>query len=140
MQKIIAMIFLCSVLCFNSNLFTYSTYAIDNDNIKDTNYFDRYTEQINICLKDVEVKQEDIDISYDYDKFAILTFNVINTSLEPLELSQIKYQFYQDNKLQDTFINKNQNIYGIVGKLNSGESKIIKICVSLENIKQPIVF
>ena len=73
MQKIIAMIFLCSVLCFNSNLFTYSTYAIDKDNIKDTNYFDRYTEQINICLKDVEVKQEDIDISYDYDKFAILT-------------------------------------------------------------------
>ena len=43
MQKIIAMIFLCSVLCFNSNLFTYSTYAIDKDNIKDTNYFDRYT-------------------------------------------------------------------------------------------------
>ena len=34
MQKIIAMIFLCSVLCFNSNLFTYSTYAIDKDNIK----------------------------------------------------------------------------------------------------------
>ena len=137
MQKIIAMIFLCSVLCFNSNLFTY---AIDKDNIKDTNYFDRYTEQINICLKDVEVKQEDIDISDDYDKFAILTFNVINTSLEPLELSQIKYQFYQDNKLQDTFINKNQNIYGFLGKLNSGESKTIKICVSLENIKQPIVF
>ena len=139
MQKIIAMIFLCSVLCFNSNLFTYSTYAIDKDNIKDTNYFDRYTEQINICLKDVEVKQEDIDISYDYDKFAILTFNVINTSLEPLELSQIKYQFYQDNKLQDTFINKNQNIYGFLGKLNSGESKIIKICVSLDNMKEPIV-
>ena len=46
MQKIIAMIFLCSVLCFNSNLFTYSTYAIDKDNIKDTNYFDRYKEQI----------------------------------------------------------------------------------------------
>ena len=136
MQKTIAMIFLCSVLCFNSSLFTY---AIDKDNIKDTNYFDRYTEQINICLKDVEVKQEDIDISYDYDKFAILTFNVINTSLEPLELSQIKYQFYQDNKLQDTFINKNQNIYGFLGKLNSGESKIIKICVSLDNMKEPIV-
>ena len=136
MQKTIAMIFLCSVLCFNSNLFTY---AIDKDNIKDTNYFDRYTEQVNICVKDVEVKQEDIDISDDYDKFAILTFNVINTSLEPLELSQIKYQFYQDNKLQDTFINKNQNIYGFLGKLNSGESKIIKICVSLDNMKEPIV-
>ncbi len=68
-----------------------------------------------------------------------MTFNVINTSLEPLELSQIKYQFYQDNKLQDTFINKNQNIYGFLGKLNSGESKIIKICVSLDNMKEPIV-
>ena len=33
MQKTIAMIFLCSVLCFNSNLFTY---AIDKDNIKVT--------------------------------------------------------------------------------------------------------
>ena len=136
MQKIIAMIFLCSVLCFNSNLFTY---AIDKDNIKDTNYFDRYTEQINICLKDVEVKQEDIDISDDYDKFAILTFTVVNTSLKPLELSDIDYKFYQNNKLQETFTNKNQNIYGFLGKLNSGESKIIKICVSLDNMKEPIV-
>ena len=117
MQKIIAMIFLCSVLCFNSNLFTYSTYAIDKDNIKDTNYFDRYTEQINICLKDVEVKQEDIDISYDYDKFAILTFTVVNTSLKPLELSDIDYKFYQNNKLQETFTNKEDNIYGFLGSL-----------------------
>ncbi len=140
MQKIIAMIFLCSVLCFNSNLFTYSTYAIDKDNIKDTNYFDRYTEQVNICLKDVEVKQEDIDISYDYDKFAILTFTVVNTSLKPLELSDIDYKFYQNNKLQETFTNKEDNIYGFLGSLESGESKTIKICVSLENIKQPIVF
>ena len=37
------------------------------------------------------------------------------------------------------FINKNQNIYGFLGKLNSGESKIIKICVSLDNMKEPIV-
>ena len=140
MQKTIAMIFLCSVLCFNSNLFTYSTYAIDKDNIKDTNYFDRYTEQINICLKDVEVKQEDIDISDDYDKFAILTFTLVNTSLKPLELSDIDYKFYQNNKLQETFTNKEDNIYGFLGSLESGESKTIKICVSLENIKQPIVF
>lgn len=137
MQKTIAMIFLCSVLCFNSNLFTY---AIDKDNIKDTNYFDRYTEQINICVKDVEVKQEDIDISDDYDKFAILTFTVVNTSLKLLELSDIDYKFYQNNKLQDTFTNKKDNIYGFLGSLESGESKTIKICVSLENIKQPIVF
>ena len=137
MQKIIAMIFLCSVLCFNSNLFTY---AIDKDNIKDTNYFDRYTEQINICVKDVEVKQEDIDISDDYDKFAILTFTVVNTSLKLLELSDIDYIFYQNNKLQDTFTTKKDNIYGFLGSLESGESKTIKICVSLENIKQPIVF
>ena len=137
MQKTIAMIFLCSVLCFNSNLFTY---AIDKDNIKDTNYFDRYTEQINICVKDVEVKQEDIDISDDYDKFAILTFTVVNTSLKPLELSDIDYKFYQNNKLQETFTNKEDNIYGFLGSLESGESKTIKICVSLENIKQSIVF
>ena len=119
MQKIIAMIFLCSVLCFNSNLFTY---AIDKDNIKDTNYFDRYTEQINICVKDVEVKQEDIDISDDYDKFAILTFTVVNTSLKPLELSDIDYKFYQNNKLQETFTNKEDNIYGFLGSLESGET------------------
>ena len=137
MQKTIAMIFLCSVLCFNSNLFTY---AIDKDNIKDTNYFDRYTEQINICVKDVEVKQEDIDISDDYDKFAILTFTVVNTSLKLLELSDIDYKFYQNNKLQDTFTNKKDNIYGFLGSLESGESKTIKICVSLKNIKLPIVF
>ena len=137
MQKTIAMIFLCSVLCFNSNLFTY---AIDKDNIKDTNYFDRYTEQINICVKDVEVKQEDIDISDDYDKFAILTFTVVNTSLKPLELSDIDYKFYQNNKLQDTFTNKKDNIYGFLGSLESGESKTIKICVSLENINHPIVY
>lgn len=116
-----------------------SIYALDEKDYNYTNYLKNSTEQINISLKDIELEQKNVEISDDYDKFAILTFNVINTSLEPLELSQIKYQFYQDNKLQDTFINKNQNIYGFLGKLNSGESKIIKICVSLDNMKEPIV-
>ena len=69
-----------------------------------------------------------------------LTFTVVNTSLKLLELSDIDYKFYQNNKLQDTFTNKKDNIYGFLGSLESGESKTIKICVSLENIKQPIVF
>ncbi|MFQ9286889.1 MAG: hypothetical protein ACLR3X_01630 [Intestinibacter bartlettii] len=60
--------------------------------------------------------------------------------MKPLELSDIDYKFYQNNKLQETFTNKEDNIYGFLGSLESGEGKTIKICVSLENIKQPIVF
>lgn len=128
--------FLLTVLFLNLNQ---SIYALDIENYNDTNCLENSTQQINISLKDIELEQKNVEISDDYDKFAILTFNVINTSLEPLELSQIKYEFYQDNKLQDTFINTEQNIYGFLGKLDSGENKIVKICVSLENMKQPIV-
>ncbi len=70
-----------------------SIYALDEKDYNDTNYLKNSTEQINISLKDIELEQKNVEISDDYDKFAILTFNVINTSLEPLELSQIKYQF-----------------------------------------------
>ncbi|MBU5336679.1 hypothetical protein [Intestinibacter bartlettii] len=129
-------IFLLTVLFLNLNQFIY---ALDIENYNDTNCLENSTQQINISLKDIELEQKNVEISDDYDKFAILTFNVINTSLEPLELSQIKYEFYQDNKLQDTFINTEQDIYGFLGKLDSGENKIVKICVSLENMKQPIV-
>ena len=129
-------IFLLTVLFLNLNQFIY---ALDIENYNDTNCLENSTQQINISLKDIELEQKNVEISDDYDKFAILTFNVINTSLEPLELSQIKYEFYQDNKLQDTFINTEQDIYGFLGKVDSGENKIVKICVSLENMKQPIV-
>ena len=117
-----------------------SIYALDEKDYNDTNYLKNSTEQINISLKDIELEQKNVEISDDYDKFAILTFTVVNTSLKPLELSDIDYKFYQNNKLQETFTNKEDNIYGFLGSLESGESKTIKICVSLENIKQPIVF
>ena len=117
-----------------------SIYALDEKDYNDTNYLKNSTEQINISLKDIELEQKNVEISDDYDKFAILTFTVVNTSLKPLELSDIDYKFYQNNKLQDTFTNKEDNIYGFLGSLESGEGKTIKICVSLENIKQPIVF
>lgn len=129
-------LFLLTVLFFSLNNYIY---ALDEKDYNDANYLKNSTEQINISLKDIKLEQKNVDISNNYDKFAILTFNVINTSLEPLELSQIKYQFYQNNKLQDTFINTKQNIYGFLGKLDSGESKTIRICVSLDNMKEPIV-
>ncbi|WP_455541977.1 hypothetical protein [Intestinibacter sp.] len=130
-------LFLSMVLFFHLNQFTY---ALDVENYSDTNYLKNSTEQINISLKNIEVEQKNIEIDDNYNKFAILTFNVINTSLEPLELSQIKYEFYQHSKLQDTFINTEKGIYGFLGMLDSGESKIVKICVSLDNMKEPIVF
>ena len=61
-----------------------SIYALDEKDYNDTNYLKNSTEQINISLKDIELEQKNVEISDDYDKFAILTFTVVNTSLKPL--------------------------------------------------------
>lgn len=132
--KGIVMLFLV-ILSLNNDIIVYTA---DNLKCKIANQ-NNQAQYIKIYLKDLKIEDEKVKIDEDYIEFATLTFDVINTSLEPIELSQMDFEFYQSGNLKKTFVKTNEGIYGFLGRLDSGETKEVKICVELDNSKENLL-
>lgn len=128
-------------ICSNNNLTNNFKYMQTKD-IKTNEDYNKEDnpQELNIYVKDVKVKEQSNKTNSKFNEFAVITLNIINTSLEPIELSNLDFEFYQGNVEQETFIDTENNIYGFLGVLDSGENKTVKICVTLDNKKQAIKF
>lgn len=93
---------------------------------------------IKIEITNVETINSAICLDEIYESYSIITMGITNTGLDDVELSNINYSVYQDNKKLQTFI-KSQNKYlGFVGILGSGEQKKVTIGVVLEKKNKPL--
>ena len=95
---------------------------------------------INIEVTDVSVNEESISLDEVYNASAILTMNVKNNGLDDIELANLDIYPYQGNLEIKYFVSTYKNdINGFIGNLKSGESKDLKIGVTLHNTKDPVI-
>ena len=95
---------------------------------------------INIEVTDVSVNEESISLDEVYNASAILTMNVKNNGLDDVELANLDIYPYQGNLEIKYFVSTYKNdINGFIGNLKSGESKDLKIGVTLHNTKDPVI-
>ena len=95
---------------------------------------------INIEVTDVSVNEESIYLDEVYNASAILTMNVKNNGLDDVELANLDIYPYQGNLEIKYFVSTYKNdINGFIGNLKSGESKDLKIGVTLHNTKDPVI-
>ena len=95
---------------------------------------------INIEVTDVSVNEESISLDEVYNASAILTMNVKNNGLDDIELANLDIYPYQGNLETKYFVSTYKNdINGFIGNLKSGESKDLKIGVTLHNTKDPVI-
>ena len=97
-------------------------------------------DDINIEVTDVSVNEESIYLDEVYNASAILTMNVKNNGLDDVELANLDIYPYQGNLEIKYFVSTYKNdINGFIGNLKSGESKDLKIGVTLHNTKDPVI-
>ena len=95
---------------------------------------------INIEVTDVSINDESIYLDEVYNASAILTMNVKNNGLDDIELANLDIYPYQGNLETKYFVSTYKNdINGFIGNLKSGESKDLKIGVTLHNTKDPVI-
>ena len=95
---------------------------------------------INIEVTDVSINEESISLDEVYNASAILTMNVKNNGLDDVELANLDIYPYQGNLEIKYFVSTYKNdINGFIGNLKSGESKDLKIGVTLHNTKDPVI-
>ena len=95
---------------------------------------------INIEVTDVSINEESISLDEVYNASAILTMNVKNNGLDDVELANLDIYPYQCNLETKYFVSTYKNdINGFIGNLKSGESKDLKIGVTLHNTKDPVI-
>ena len=95
---------------------------------------------INIEVTDVSVNDTSIYLDEVYNASAILTMNVKNNGLDDVELANLDIYPYQGNLEIKYFVSTYKNdINGFIGNLKSGESKDLKIGVTLHNTKDPVI-
>lgn len=134
-ELIIYILMLIGVFTFNNvsysinkiNPFQSSIY-VNNINDKD----------IKIEITNVETINSAISLDEIYESYSIITMDITNTGLDDVELSNINYFVYQDNKKLQTFIQSQNKYLGFVGKLGSGEQKKVTIGVVLEKKNKPL--
>lgn len=95
-------------------------------------------QDIKIEVKDVEIINSTINLDKMYETYAIITMDISNISLDCIELSNINYNAYQGDKKLQTFIQTKNKYLGFIGELKSGESKEIKVGVTLEEKNTPL--
>jgi len=134
-ELIIYILMLIGVFTFNNvsysinknNPFQSSIYA-NNINDKD----------IKIEITNVETINSVISLDEIYESYSIITMGITNTGLDDVELSNINYSVYQDNKKLQTFIQSQNKYLGFVGTLGSGEQKKVTIGVVLDKKNKPL--
>lgn len=94
---------------------------------------------IKIKVLNVNVEEEDIRVGQLYSASAIIEMNVQNYGQDIVELANLDVYPYQGKNETKYFVSTSkENINGFIGDLRSGESKNIKIGITLHNTKEPI--
>ena len=92
----------------------------------------------NINDKAINIKVTDIDIN-NTSISAIITVDVKNNGLNDIELANLDVYPYQGSLATKYFVSTYKDeISGFIGNLKSGESKTLKMGVTLHNTKEPI--
>lgn len=112
----------------NKNNQFQNSLCVNNINCKD----------IKIEITNVETINSTISLDEIYESYSIVTMNITNMGLDNVELSNINYFVYQDNKKLQTFIQSKNKCLGFIGALGSGEQKKVKVGVVLEKKNTPI--
>lgn len=115
--------------CINDNKVSGNDIWINNLSSKD----------IKIKITEVKVKEEKINVGELYNASAIIVMNVKNYGQDSVELANLNVYPYQGKNATKYFVSTSkENINGFIGNLRSGESKTVKMGVTLNNTKDPI--
>lgn len=132
---VINTIILCAFFSLSNISYSYNKH----NNLKKIIYVNNINEEdIKIQIINVETINSAINLDEIYEGYSIITLNVVNTGLDCIELSNIDYSFYQNNKKLETFIESENKFLGFVGTLESGEQKEVKIGLVLAEKNTPI--
>lgn len=134
-ELIIYILMLIGVFTFNNVSYSINKINPSQSSIYVNNINDK---DIKIEITNVETINSAISLDEIYDSYSIITMDITNTGLDHVELSNINYSVYQDNKKLQTFIQSQNKYLGFVGILGSGEQKKVTIGVVLEKKNKPL--
>jgi len=133
LKSIVTIFFL---LCSYTNSISLENEYITKDNILIDNINDNI---ININVTDICIDNKAIELDQIYNASVIITMNVKNNGIDDIELSNLDIYPYQGNLSTKYFVSTYKDeITGFIGNLKSGESKTLKMGVTLHNTKDPI--
>lgn len=134
--KLIAVFTLIIIVCTTTNSICLDNkYNFGND-IWINNMSDN---DIKITIENVDLRKEEINVGKKYDASAIITMKVSNNGKYDVELSNIDIYPYQGGKETKYFVSTGkENITGFIGNIKSGESKTVKMGVTLLNTSDSI--
>ncbi len=115
--------------------------CLENENLSKERIWINNINNENINIKVTEVSVNDSSIALDevYNASAIITMNVKNNGLNDIELANLDVYPYQGDVATKYFVSTYKDeINGFIGNLKSGESKTLKMGVTLHNTKEPI--
>ena len=93
----------------------------------------------NIKVTDIDINNTSIELDEVYNASAIITVDVKNNGLNDIELANLDVYPYQGSLATKYFVSTYKDeISGFIGNLKSGESKTLKMGVTLHNTKEPI--
>jgi len=133
LKSIVTIFFL---LCSYTNSISLENEYITKDNILIDNINDNI---ININVTDICIDNKTIELDQIYNASVIITMNVKNNGIDDIELSNLDIYPYQGSLSTKYFVSTYKDeITGFIGNLKSGESKTLKMGVTLHNTKDPI--
>ena len=90
-------------------------------------------------INDIAINNTSIELDEVYNASAIITVDVKNNGLNDIELANLDVYPYQGSLATKYFVSTYKDeISGFIGNLKSGESKTLKMGVTLHNTKEPI--
>lgn len=90
-------------------------------------------------INDKAINNTSIELDEVYNASAIITVDVKNNGLNDIELANLDVYPYQGSLATKYFVSTYRDeISGFIGNLKSGESKTLKMGVTLHNTKEPI--
>lgn len=134
-ELIIYILMLIGVFTFNNVSYSINKINPSQSSIYVNNINDK---DIKIEITNVETINSAISLDEVYESYSIITMGITNTGLDDVELSNINYSVYQDNKKLQTFIQSQNKYLGFVGTLGSGEQKKVTVGVVLEKKNKPL--
>ena len=133
LKSIVTIFFL---LCSYTNSISLENEYITKDNILIDNINDNI---ININVTDICIDNKTIELDQIYNASVIITMNVKNNGIDDIELANLDIYPYQGNLSTKYFVSTYKDeINGFIGNLKSGESKTLKMGVTLYNTNEPI--
>jgi len=134
LKSIVTIFFL---LCSSTNSICLEREDLTEDKIFINNINNKV---ININVIDIAINNKSIELDEVYNASAIITMYVKNNGLNDIELANLDVYPYQGRLATKYFVSTYKDeINGFIGNLKSGESKILKMGVTLHNTKEPVI-